>query len=243
MKTTPFSLLLFISLLMPALALDLVTPGGTFKDVTVTKVEAEALRIAHSEGTALVDFDELPPAMQAEYGWTPEKSAARKAAKEAEIKRMEEEERMIEEAPKRKAMEEAAKKKAGEDRVAEEERAKRKVMNAEVEKEVAADLQEQISASAAARAEIERARARAKLKPGEVLPEEADSSIPVATIDPPAPKRNIVVPPFGTVSSLLEPENSWTRHRSVWIGVGIATLVVFVLFLLPSGSRKKLPRR
>jgi archaellum component FlaD/FlaE len=250
MKATFLSLLLLVALVAGAHALDLVTPSGTFKDVKVTKVEAEAIRIAHSEGIALVDFDELPPAMQLEYGWTPEKSAARKAAKEAEAKRIEEEERMIDEAPKRKAAEELAKKRAEEEKEA---AAARAVRAADEAKRRAADPEEQkdlVAEAAKARAEIDRERARAKLKPGEVLPDEAPSAIPVATIDPPAPKKNVVQLPFGTVSSLLEEKSAGGKLRDIWttypkstIGVGVAAVVVIILFLLPSGGKKRLPRR
>jgi hypothetical protein len=243
MKATFFSLLLFISLLVPAQALDLVTPSGTFKDVKVTKVEAEALRITHSEGTALVDFDELPPAMQAEYGWTPEKSAARKAAKEAEAKRIEEEERMIEDAPKRKAAEEAAKKRAEMESQEAAERAMRNAEEAKRRAEEPDEAKDLLAEAAKARAEIDRERNKGKQKPGVVPAEASESSLPATVIDAPAPKNNVVVPPFGTVSSLLERDNPWTKNKNLWIGVGVGAAIVFLLFLLPSGSKKKVPRR
>lgn len=244
------SLLLFVALVAGAHALDLVTPSGTFKDVKVTKVEAEAVRIAHSEGIALVDFDELPAPMQLEYGWTPEKSAARKAAREAEAKRIEEEERMIDEAPKRKAAEELAKKRAEQEK---EEAAARAMRAADEAKRKASDPEEQkdlVAEAARARAEIDRERNKGKEKPGEPVPDGTIGGIPVATIEPPAPKKAVVQLPFGTVSSLLEEKSGGGKLRDIWttypkstIGVGVAAVVVLILFLLPTGGKKRLPRR
>jgi flagellar biosynthesis GTPase FlhF len=241
------AILIFLSLLIAFLAtgraLDIVTPDGTFKDVKVTKVETEAVRITHSEGTALVDFDLLPPAMQAEYGWTPEKSAARKAAKEAEAKRIADEEKMIEEAPKRKAMEEEAKKKAEEERVAAEERAKRKAQNAEFETQNAETEKEQLAASAAARAALDRERRGGKDKADEV-PVAAVLGNSVKEIsEVPAPRRNVITPAFGTVSDVLGTENPFFHNRKVWIGIGVGLVVVLILFMLPSSSPKKVRRR
>lgn len=250
MKPSFSSLLLLVALVVAGHALDIVTPSATFKDVKVTRVEGEAIRITHSEGTALVDFDELPAAMQAEYGWTPEKSAARKAAREAEAKRIEEEERMIDEAPKRKAAEELAKKRAEEER---EEAAARAMRNANEAKRKTEDPDEQkdlVAEAAKARAEIDRERNKAKQKPGEVVPDETINDIPVATIEPPAPKKNIVQLPFGTVASAMQDDglgaklrDLWTKQRTLSIAVGAGALVVIVLFLLPTGKKKKLPRR
>jgi len=248
MKAPFFSLLLFVSLLSASSALDIVTPTGTFKDVKMKGVEGEGVRISHSEGNALLDFDELPADMQLQYGWTPEKSAARKATRDAEAKRIADEERMIEEAPKRKAMEAAAKKKAEEDRIAAEETERRRIADAAFEKENASGPRDLVAEAADARAEIERERERARKKArGEPI-DEPVAALPVATIeDPNAPKypskNNVVLPPFGTVSSLFEQETIWTKYRNVWIGVGIAAVVVFVLFLLPSGNKPKVRRR
>jgi len=250
MKAIFSSLLLLVALAVTARALDLVTPSGTFKDVTVKKVEGEAIRIAHSEGTALVDFDELPAAMQLEYGWTPEKSAARKAAREAEAKRIEEEERMIDEAPKRKAAEELAKKRAEEEK---EEAAARAMRAADEAKRKSSDPEEQkdlVAEAAKARAEIDRERNKGKQKPGETVPDEPIGEIPVATIDPPAPKKGTVQLPFGTVASAMQDDSLgaklrdlWEKQRALSIGVIAGLLVVIVLFLLPTGGKKKVPRR
>lgn len=243
MKVTLLCLSMLVALFAEGRALDIVTPEATFKDVKVTKVEGEAIRITHSEGSALVDFDQLPPAMQAEYGWTPEKSAARKAAKEAEAKRIADEEKMIEEAPKRKAMEEEARKKAEEDKVDAEERAKRKIENAAFEAESAGAQQELIAAAAKARAEIDRERKGIKGKADEV---------PVATVlgdavkeitERPAPKKNVVTPPFGSVSDVINRKNPFLQNPKVWIGLGIGLVVVLVLFMLPSSAPKKVRRR
>ena len=243
MKVTLLCLSMLIALFATSQAVDIVTPEATFKDVKVTKVEADAVRIMHSEGSALVDFDLLPPAMQAEYGWTPEKSAARKAAKEAEAKRIADEEKMIQEAPKRKALEEAAKKQAEEDKLAAEERAKRKTENAAFEAESADAEKDLIAAAAKARAELDRERKGGKAKVDDV---------PVATIlgdsvtevtEAPAPRRNVVTPPFGSVSDVISTENPFFKNRKVWIGLGIGLFVVLILFMLPSGTPKKVRRR
>ncbi len=241
MKAPLVSICLLLLLIAMSPALDLVTPEATFKDVKVTKVEAEAVRITHSEGTALVDFDFLPPAMQAEYGWTAEKSAARKAAKEAEAKRLAEEERMIDEAPKRRAMEAEAKRKAEEDALMAVERAKRKIENAAFEAESATAQKDLIDAASKARAEIDRERAKAAGKGGDV---------PVATVlgdgtedlETPAP-RNIVMPPFGTVSDAIGGQPSIFQNRKLWIGAGIGFAIVLILFMLPSSAPKKVRRR
>lgn len=243
MKAILLSLSLLILPVATGRAVDIVTAGATFKNIKVTKVEAEAVRITHSEGTALVDFDDLPPAMQAEYGWTAEKSAARKTAKEAEAKRLADEERMIDEAPKRRAMEEAAKRKAEEEKQAEIDRARRKIENAKFEAESATAQKDLIDAAAKVRAELDAERKRAKAKPGEV---------PVATIvedagtevkETPTAKKNVVMPPFGTVSDVLAPESSIFQNKTLWIGVGVGLLVVLILFMLPSGGSKKVRRR
>ena len=243
MKVTLLCLSLLMALPVASRALDIVTPDGTFKDVKVTKVDAEAVRITHSEGTALVDFDLLPPAMQTEYGWTPEKSAARKTAKEAEAKRIADEEKMIDEAPKRKAMEEAAKRKAEADQLAEEERAKRKIANVAFEAESATAQSDLVAEAAKARAELDRARKGDKGKTDEV---------PVATVlgdaanentEAPGPRRNVITPAFGTVSDVLGSGTSIFQNYKVWIGVIIGFVVVVILFMLPSGAPKKVRRR
>lgn len=243
MKAILLTLTLLTAFCAAGRALDIVTPERTFKDVVVKKVVGEAVSITHSEGTALVDFDFLPPAMQAQYDWTPEKSAARKAAKEAEAKRIAEEERMLDEAPKRKAMEEAAAKKAEEEKQMEVERAKRKVENAAFEAESANAQSDLLAAAAKARAELDRERNKGKGKADEV---------PVATVltegandssGAPAPKRNPVTPPFGTVSDVITRENPFFQNPKVLIGLGAGLVIVVILFMLPSGGSKKVRRR
>lgn len=243
MKVTLIALSLLIAILPLSRALDIVTPEATFKDIKVTKVEAEAIRITHSEGTALVDFDFLPPAMQAEYGWTPEKSAARKAAKEAAIKKEEEEERMIAEAPKRKAMEEAAKKKAEEEKQMAEERAKRKIENAAFEAESANAQSDLVAAAAKARAELDRERKGIKGNPEQVPVAAVLGDAVKEVTESPAPKRNVVTPPFGTVSDVLARENPLLQNYKILIGIGIGVVVVVILFMLPSSGPKKVRRR
>ena len=76
------ALLLFIA--ASSYALEIVTlDGKTFHESEVKKVEREGVRIVHRDGTAFLDFDVLPSALQKQYGWTPEKSAARKAERTA----------------------------------------------------------------------------------------------------------------------------------------------------------------
>lgn len=83
MKNILAALLLFIS--ASSYALDIVTlDGKAFHDCEVKKVERDGVRVVHRDGTAFFDFDVLPSALQKQYGWTAEKSAARKAAQKAE---------------------------------------------------------------------------------------------------------------------------------------------------------------
>lgn len=64
-----------------ALALSITTKDGkNYSDAEVKKVERDGLRISHRDGTAFLDFDALPAALQKQYDWTSEKSAERKAA-------------------------------------------------------------------------------------------------------------------------------------------------------------------
>lgn len=76
---------LFVFLATSAFGLDIITRDGkAYWDCDVKKVEREGVRITHRDGTAFLDFDELPSTIQKQYGWTPEKSAARKATRTAE---------------------------------------------------------------------------------------------------------------------------------------------------------------
>ena len=243
MKVSLTCISLLIALLVAGHALDIVTPEGTLKDVQVKKVVGDAVSVTHSDGTALVDMDLLPPALQLEYGWTPEKSAARKAAKEAEEKRIAEEEKMIEEAPKRKAMAEEARKKAEEEKLLAEEKAMRRKENAAFEAESSNAQSDLIAAAAKARAELDRERKGGK---------GAADSMPVATIlgdgvketaEPPGPKARIVTPGIGTVSDAIITENPLLKNYKLMIGVIVGLLVVAILFMLPSGTPKKVRRR
>jgi hypothetical protein len=243
MKAILLTLSLLIAFCATSRALDIVTPDGTFKDVVIKKVVGEGVTITHSEGTALVDFDFLPPALQAQYEWTPEKSAARKAAREAEAKRIAEEERMLDEAPKRKAMEEAAAKKAEEERLMAEERARRKIENAAFEAESANAQSDLLAAAAKARAELDRERNGGKGKSGEVPVAVLIGDSGTEGTGIPTQRRNIVTPPFGTVSDLVVKENPFFQNPKVQIGLGVGLAVVLILFMLPSGSSKKVRRR
>jgi hypothetical protein len=243
MKVILLCLSVLAGLVITSRALDIMTPDGALKDVVVKKVVGDAVSVTHSEGTALVDFDLLPPALAAEYGWTPEKSAARKAAKEAEEKRIADEEKMIAEAPKRKAMEEEAKKKAEEEKLMAEERAKRKIENAAFEAESATAQSDLIAAAAKARAELDRERKGGKGKADEVPVAAVLRDAVKEVAETPAPRRNVVTPPFGTVSDVLVSKNSIFQDYKVWMGVIIGLLVVVLLFMLPSGAPKKVRRR
>ncbi len=69
-------------------ALDVVTKSGKlYSGAKVTRVEKDGVGIMHRDGTAFVDFDDLPLQLQKQYGWTDEKSTARKAQREAERQR------------------------------------------------------------------------------------------------------------------------------------------------------------
>ncbi len=236
MKAIILSLSLLMIFTITGRALDIVTPERTFKDVQVKKVVGESVSITHSEGTALVDFDFLPPAMQAEYGWTPEKSAARKAAIEEAKKKEEEEERMIAEAPKRRAMEEAARKKAEEDKIAEEERAKRKIENAAFEAENATAQQDLIAAAAKARAELDRERKGSK---GDAVPvAEVISDKEAEGAATSSATKKTITPGLGTVSSAIVKQNPLLENPKVLIGIGVGLVITVALFLLPSNKPK-----
>lgn len=75
---------ILVFLTASAFGLDIITRDGKiFSDCTVRKVERDGVRIMHRDGTAFLDFDELPSAIQKQYGWTADKSATRKADKSA----------------------------------------------------------------------------------------------------------------------------------------------------------------
>ena len=243
MKAILLTLSLLIFFTAAGSAIDVTTPDGTFKDVKIKKVLADGVTVTHSEGTALIDFDLLPPAMQAEVGWTPEKSAERKAAKEAEMKRVADAEKEADEAPMRAAKEAAAKKKAEEDLAAAEEKAKRKAENAGFEAELAKTTEQQMAEAAKLREQLDRERRG--------LPPLADA-VPVAAVigakgketpEPPAPKKLVITPGLGSVSDSIVNENPLLQNPWVWIGIVLGVILVVVLFMLPSASRTKLPAK
>ncbi len=229
MKALLLALILFTGARTIAQALDIVTPARTFRDATVMRVEAEGVRISHSEGAEVIDFDDLPAEIQQQYGWTPEKSAARKAeraAKAAEKKRIEDEKRWIEEEPKREAAEAAAKERALKEKAEAEAAARRKVEDAAAQKEM-------VAAAARARAEIDRER-------GKAVP--MKNGIPVAEMLPAAPDKsesppsNDIPPPGSVAAALAEKPSPW--NRTLLITCGIAIVLVVVVFCLPSNRDK-----
>lgn len=248
MKAFLLTLSLLTFLTVAGRAIDVTTPDGTFKDVKIKKVLADAVTVTHSEGTALIDFDFLPPALQAEVGWTPEKSAERKAAKEAEMKRIADAEKEADEAPMRAAKEAAAKKKAEEDLIAAEEKAKRKIENAGFEAELAKTDEQQKAEAAKMRERLD--RERRGLPP-------IEEAVPVAKVlvdkglmdkgqeapQPPAPKRAMIAPGLGSVSDSIVTENPLLQNPWVWVGIVLGVILVVVLFMLPSASRTKLPSK
>ena len=62
MKALLAALLVFTGALTIGQALDIVTPTQTFRGATVSRVEAEGIRILHSEGAAVIDFDVIKAA-------------------------------------------------------------------------------------------------------------------------------------------------------------------------------------
>ncbi len=241
MKAPLLTFLLLIIFTAAGSALDITTPDGTFKDVVVKKVVGEAVSVTHSEGTALIDFDFLPPALQAQYGWSAEKSAARKAAKEAEMKRIADAEKEADEAPKRAAMEAAAKKKAEEDRIAAEEKAKRKVENAAFESEIAKTAEQQAAEAAKLREQLDRERKGLPPLPDAVPVAKVIGDKVPQTPEPPAPTRAALAPGLGSVSNSIVNENTLLQNPWVWIGIVVGLIVVVILFMLPTANRTKLP--
>ena len=86
MKTVLAFIFSFIA--ASSFALDIATTDKKlFQDCEVKSVEKDGVRIMHRDGSAFLDFDTLPIALQKQYGWTAEKSAARKAERAAEAER------------------------------------------------------------------------------------------------------------------------------------------------------------
>ncbi len=86
MKTILALALSFIA--ATSFALDIATTDKKlFQDCEVKSVEKDGVRIMHRDGSAFLDFDTLPIALQKQYGWTADKSAARKAERAAEAER------------------------------------------------------------------------------------------------------------------------------------------------------------
>jgi len=86
MKTILALVLSFIA--ATSFALDIPTSDGKLlRDCEIKAVEKDGVRVSHKDGTGFLDFDTLPIALQKQYGWTAEKSAARKAERVAEAER------------------------------------------------------------------------------------------------------------------------------------------------------------
>ena len=66
-------------------ALDIITRSGTaYRHCEVVKVEPDGIRISHADGAAKISFEELPEALQRQYGYDAAKAAAyRKVAADA----------------------------------------------------------------------------------------------------------------------------------------------------------------
>lgn len=66
-------------------ALDITTRSGTaYRHCEVVKVEPDGIRISHADGAAKISFEELPDALQRQYGYDAAKAAAyRKTAADA----------------------------------------------------------------------------------------------------------------------------------------------------------------
>ena len=76
MRILPTTLLVLALLVQLSLALDITTADGqTYKQCAVTRVEPDALRITHADGTARIPYEKLPPAIQKQY-FDPAKVAA-----------------------------------------------------------------------------------------------------------------------------------------------------------------------
>src|SRR5271163_2903287 len=74
-----------ILMMIHAQAVDWVTTDGkTYQNVSVVKVEADAVTILHKYGGALVPLDKLPPDLQKKFHYDPVKAkiAAEARAKE-----------------------------------------------------------------------------------------------------------------------------------------------------------------
>ena len=81
----PLQLLLAVLAGTTVFSLDITTRDGkTYKHVKVMGIYPDGLSIMHSTGVSKVPFDNLPDAIQKEYGYDPAKVAAdRKAVEEA----------------------------------------------------------------------------------------------------------------------------------------------------------------
>ena len=68
--------------------MDIITRDGkAYWNCEVKKVERDGVRLIHRDGAAFLDFDVLPSAIQKQFGWTAEKSAARKVERAAEAEK------------------------------------------------------------------------------------------------------------------------------------------------------------
>jgi len=84
MRLPPVVTAILILLSAVAVARDIQLRNRTiYQDAQVTQVMKHGVVITHRDGAKYVDFDELPEDVAQEAGWTPEKSAARKARMQA----------------------------------------------------------------------------------------------------------------------------------------------------------------
>ncbi len=132
------TLILAILLAVPVcFAADITTRKGvTYKQATVSKVEADGVRITHADGAARITFEDLPDALQRQYNYDPAKVAAYRkqvedaredaAAKAAAEQRQRQDatERYAREAREQEEARHAAERRAEEERIAAEERRK-----------------------------------------------------------------------------------------------------------------------
>ena len=77
MKNKVAAALVALALTSHCFGLDIVTRTGTvYRKCEVVKVEPDGIRISHDGGAAKITFEELPDALQKQYGFDAAKVAA-----------------------------------------------------------------------------------------------------------------------------------------------------------------------